>query len=85
MIVADCAGCEAAAAPPPPLLQSAAMVVAVCCTQAAVNLLGSVLDTPEFFWSAPDQLQVSFCVLVQLAHVEAFTTMLLPVTLHGLL
>jgi len=26
--------------------------------QAAVNLLGSVLDTPEFFWSAPDQLQV---------------------------
>jgi hypothetical protein len=29
-----------------------------CFVQAAVNLLGSVLDTPEFFWSAPDQLQV---------------------------
>lgn len=25
--------------------------------RSAVNLLSSVLDTPEFFWSAPDQLQ----------------------------
>jgi hypothetical protein len=26
--------------------------------RSAVNLLSSVLDTPEFFWSAPDHLQV---------------------------
>lgn len=39
---------------------------AVCCPagkvflqRAAVNLLSTVLDTPEFFWSAPDHLQVS--------------------------
>ena len=25
--------------------------------QAAVNLLSTVLDTPEFFWSAPDSMQ----------------------------
>lgn len=30
--------------------------------RSAVNLLSSVLDTPEFFWSAPDQLQVSIAV-----------------------
>lgn len=38
-----------------------AALLSVCAPQAAVNLLGSVLDTPEFFWSAPDQLQV--CML----------------------
>lgn len=27
--------------------------------RSAVNLLSSVLDTPEFFWSAPDAMQVS--------------------------
>jgi hypothetical protein len=26
--------------------------------RSAVNLLSSVLDTPEYFWSAPDHLQV---------------------------
>lgn len=26
--------------------------------RSAVNLLGVVLDVPEFFWSAPDHLQV---------------------------
>jgi len=26
--------------------------------KAAVNLLSTVLDTPEFFWSAPDSMQV---------------------------
>jgi hypothetical protein len=26
--------------------------------RSAVNLLGVVLDTPDFFWSAPDHLQV---------------------------
>lgn len=25
--------------------------------RAAVNLLGTVLDTPEYFWSAPDSMQ----------------------------
>ena len=25
--------------------------------RSAVNLLSTVLDTPEFFWSAPDTLQ----------------------------
>ncbi|KAF6251755.1 hypothetical protein COO60DRAFT_1557589 [Scenedesmus sp. NREL 46B-D3] len=28
--------------------------------RSAVNLLSSVLDTPEFFWSAPDHLQVLY-------------------------
>lgn len=28
--------------------------------RAAVNLLSTVLDTPEFFWSAPDSLQVLY-------------------------
>ena len=27
--------------------------------KSAVNLLSTVLDTPEFFWSAPDSMQVS--------------------------
>ena len=26
--------------------------------KSAVNLLSTVLDTPEFFWSAPDNMQV---------------------------
>lgn len=28
--------------------------------KSAVNLLNPVLDTPEFFWTAPDRLQVRF-------------------------
>eukprot|EP00877_Chromochloris_zofingiensis_P008596 jgi/Chrzof1/3990/Cz13g16090.t1 len=28
--------------------------------RSAVNLLSTVLDTPEFFWSAPDQLQALY-------------------------
>ncbi|KIY92677.1 Sporulation protein RMD1 [Monoraphidium neglectum] len=28
--------------------------------RSAVNLLSSVLDTPEFFWSAPDAMQVLY-------------------------
>jgi hypothetical protein len=31
--------------------------------RSAVNLLSSVLDTPEFFWSAPDHLQVCDCAM----------------------
>lgn len=31
---------------------------------STLNLLSTVMDTPEFFWSAPDQLQVGdTCVL----------------------
>ena len=29
--------------------------------KSAVNLLSTVLDTPEFFWSAPDSMQVCWC------------------------
>lgn len=29
--------------------------------KSAVNLLSTVLDTPEFFWSAPDSMQVGYC------------------------
>ncbi len=28
--------------------------------RAAVNLLSTVLDTPEFFWSAPDIMQTLY-------------------------
>ena len=28
--------------------------------RAAVNLLSTVLDTPEFFWSAPDTMQTLY-------------------------
>ncbi len=28
--------------------------------KSAVNLLSTVLDTPEFFWSAPDNMQVGW-------------------------
>ena len=31
--------------------------------KSAVNLLSTVLDTPEFFWSAPDSMQVRSCPL----------------------
>lgn len=37
--------------------------------RSTVNLLSSVLDTPEFFWSAPDSMQVLYeraCVYLEL-------------------
>jgi uncharacterized Rmd1/YagE family protein len=37
---------------------AAACVLQVFLQRSAVNLLGVVLDVPEFFWSAPDHLQV---------------------------
>lgn len=40
--------------------------VQVFLQRSAVNLLGVVLDVPEFFWSAPDHLQV--CVYYQVKH-----------------
>lgn len=53
--------------PPPPPLQAlqvgltrkqiARMIGRVFIQKSAVNLLSTVLDTPEFFWSAPDSMQ----------------------------
>lgn len=37
-----------------------AVVTQVFLQRSAVNLLSTVLDTPEFFWSAPDQLQALY-------------------------
>lgn len=34
------------------------LLLQVFLQRAAVNLLGSVMDTPDYFWSAPDYLQV---------------------------
>jgi hypothetical protein len=36
-----------------------------CCGQSAVNLLSSVLDTPEFFWRAPDSYQSLYQAICQ--------------------
>lgn len=38
--------------------QIARLIGLVFLQRTAVNLLSSVLDTPEYFWSAPDHLQV---------------------------
>lgn len=46
--------------------------------RSAVNLLGVVLDVPEFFWSAPDHLQVLYkrvCEYLELdTRVEVLNT-----------
>lgn len=39
-------------------VSAAAVSLQVFLQRSAVNLLGVVLDVPEFFWSAPDHLQV---------------------------
>ena len=41
--------------------------------RSAVNLLSTVLDTPEFFWSAPDHLQVAVGVCVRVSCVCVLT------------
>jgi hypothetical protein len=38
--------------------QVARLIGQVFLQRSAVNLLGVVLDVPEFFWSSPDHLQV---------------------------
>eukprot|EP00877_Chromochloris_zofingiensis_P005935 jgi/Chrzof1/1595/Cz10g13230.t1 len=38
--------------------------------QTDVNLLSSVLETPEFFWSAPDQLQLVYTAVCQYLEIE---------------
>lgn len=37
--------------------QIAQLIGRVFIQKSAVNLLSTVLDTPEFFWSAPDSMQ----------------------------
>lgn len=57
--------------------------------KSAVNLLSTVLDTPEFFWSAPDTMQALYkrvCEYVELDdRVEVlnnrFSVCLLPLCL----
>jgi hypothetical protein len=41
-------------------MPGACLLPQVFLQNANVNLLSSVLDTPAFFWSAPDHLQVQF-------------------------
>jgi hypothetical protein len=42
--------------------------VCCCCRlQSAVNLLSSVLDTPEFFWRAPDSYQTLYEAICQVS------------------
>ena len=38
--------------------------------KAAVNLLSTVLDTPEFFWSAPDSLQTLYKKVCEYMELE---------------
>ena len=40
--------------------QIARLIGTVFLQRASVNLLSTVLDTPEFFWSAPDHLQTLY-------------------------
>lgn len=39
--------------------------------KAAVNLLSTVLDTPEFFWSAPDSLQTLYKKVCEYMELES--------------
>jgi hypothetical protein len=50
-----------------PALLCYCVLLQVFLQRSAVNLLGVVLDVPEFFWSAPDHLQVRFVVARGLA------------------
>lgn len=42
--------------------QIARLIGQVFLQRSAVNLLSSVLDIPDYFWSAPDHLQVLYKV-----------------------
>lgn len=35
-----------------------------------MNLLSSVLETPEFFWTAPDQLQLLYAAVCEYLEIE---------------
>lgn len=58
--------------------QTARLIGQVFLQRSAVNLLGVVLDVPEFFWSAPDHLQVLYkrvCEYLELdTRVEVLNT-----------
>jgi hypothetical protein len=51
---------------------AAACLLQVFLQRSAVNLLGVVLDVPEFFWSAPDHLQVCFVTVLLLSSMYRF-------------
>ena len=53
--------------------QIARLIGTVFLQRASVNLLSTVLDTPEFFWSAPDHLQVAVGVCVRVSCVCVLT------------
>ena len=50
-------------------LDIAKLIGKVFLQKSAVNLLGSVLGTPEFFWHAPDSFQVRVCVCTRCVQV----------------
>ena len=45
---------------PPFPSQMGKLMGQVFCAHSEVNLLGSVLDSPDFLWSAPDALQALY-------------------------
>lgn len=47
------------------------MLPQVFIQKAAVNLLSSVLDTPEFFWRAPDSFQALYERICEYLELEA--------------
>jgi Uncharacterised ACR, YagE family COG1723 len=47
--------------------QIAQLIGMVFIQKSNVNLLSTVLDTPEYFWSAPDSLQARPAVLMPVA------------------
>ncbi len=50
------------------------MLAQVFLQRSAVNLLSTVMDTPEFFWSAPDHLQVHSKEAHMVIHIFLFIT-----------
>lgn len=50
--------------------QIARLIGQVFLQRSAVNLLSSVLDTPEYFWSAPDHLQVLYKRVCEYLEIE---------------
>jgi uncharacterized Rmd1/YagE family protein len=55
--------------------QIARLIGQVFLQRSAVNLLGSVLDVPDYFWSAPDHLQARSPAPFVLHVVHCYTTL----------
>lgn len=55
--------------------QIARLIGQVFLQRSAVNLLGSVLDVPDYFWSAPDHLQARSPAPCVLHVVHCYTTL----------